>query len=248
MRVKPLRTICWYKKDTRTYRTKLFTAMAIVCLVAVGPHLDAATIAYYDEESFQLALDAFTLVNLDAPPFDGFAAPYNVQDSGPGAAFLGVGISSFGANHQVVAGNDFQTVKANRDRLITNGSGFGVGDLVINFTSSVNGIGAWTNLHPSFGGDGGEIIAFNAAQIEIGRVALGQSPATPGGFSGIISDEAIVAAEITCTFNNDFKCGVYDIQFGTLTPVPAPASVTLYSSAIVLLSLFGRRNRKKAAS
>ena len=204
----------------------------------------AATVAYYEEANFQLSLDAFTLVNLDAQPFDTFSAPYNVQDTGPAAAFLGIGISSFGANHQVLAGNDFQTVKNNRDRLIANGSGFGVGDMVINFTDSVNGIGAWTNLHPDLGGDGGEIIAYNIDGVEIGRVAFGTSPAIPGGFSGLITDEAIMSAEITCTFNNDFKCGVYDIQFGTVSPIPIPPAVWLFGSG--LLGLVGIARRKKA--
>ena len=204
----------------------------------------AATAAYYDEANFQTSLDAFTLVNLDALPFDTFSAPYNVQDTAPAAAFLGVGISSFGANHQVLAGNDFQTVKNNRDRLIANGSGFGVGDMVINFTDSVNGIGAWTNLHPNLGGDGGEIIAYNIDGVEIGRVAFGTAPAIAGGFSGLITDEAIMSAEITCTFNNDFKCGVYDIQFGTVSPIPIPPAVWLFGSG--LLGLIGIARRKKA--
>ena len=220
-----------------------------IILLLLGPPITstsyAATVAYYDEASFQLTLDTFTLVNLDAPPFDGFGAPYNVQDTGPAAAFLGAGIASFAANHQVLAGNDFQTVKSNRDRLLTNGSGFGVGDMVINLANSVNGIGAWTNLHPQFGGDGGEIIAYNGIGAEIGRVAFGQSPATAGGFSGLISDEAIESVEITCTFNNDFKCGVYDIQFGTLAPVPIPAAIWLFSTG--LLGLIGITKRKLIA-
>lgn len=199
----------------------------------------AATVAYFDESSFQLALDTFTLVNLDAPPFDAFGAPYNVQDAGPAAAFLALGISSFGANRQVLAGNDFQTVKNNRDRIIANGSGFGVGNMVIEFTNAVNGIGAWTNLD-----DGGEIIAFNSGGVEIGRVVFGQSPAMTGGFSGLISDEAIASVEITCTFDNDIKCGVYDIQFGNLTPVPIPAAIWFFASG--LLGLFGMVRLKKS--
>lgn len=202
----------------------------------------AATVPYYDEGSFQLALDTFTLINLDAPPFDAFGAPYNVQDTGPAAAFLGVGISGFVANHEVQAGNDIQMTKPGRDRLIINGSGFGIGDMVINFVNPVNGIGAWTNNHPTFGPDGGEIIAYNNVGAEIGRVAFGTSPATAGGFSGLISDQAIASAEITCTFNNDLKCGVYDIQFGTL--VPLPAAVWLFGSG--LLGLVGMARRKKA--
>lgn len=213
-------------------------------LLLVGSQIfstaQAATVAYYDEAAFQTALNTVTLVNLDASPFDGFSAPYNVQDAGPAAAFLGEGISSFGANHQVLAGNDFQTLKANRDRIIANGSGFGVGDLVADFTNSVNGIGAWTNLHPTLGGDGGEIIAYDGAGVEIGRVAFGQSPASAGGFSGLITDELIKSVEITCTFDNDLKCGVYDIQFGTVIPIPA--AVWLFGSGLGLLGWIKRKN------
>jgi len=204
----------------------------------------AALVAYYNESDFQLALDTFTLVNLDAAPFNTFSAPYNVQDAGPVAAFLAAGISSFDANHQVLAGNDYQTVKNNRDHLIANGSGFGIGDMVINFANPVNGVGAWTNLDPQLGGDGGEIIAYNSSGVEIGRVAFGTSPAMAGGFSGLISDEAIVSAEITCTFNNDFKCGVYDIQFG-ISPVPIPTAAWLFGSG--LLGLIGVARSKKTA-
>ena len=203
-----------------------------------GAH--AATVAYYDEATFQAALNSVTLVNLDAPPFDGFTAPYNVQDAGPAAEFLSAGISGFSANHQVLVGNDFQTLKANRDRIIANGSGFGVGDLVATFSSSVNGIGAWTNLHPQFGGDGGEIIAYDGTGAEIGRVAFGQSPATPGGFSGLITDDLRKSVEITCTFDGDLKCGVYDIQFGTVIPIPA--GIWLLGSVLGLLGWLKRRS------
>lgn len=204
----------------------------------------AATVPYYDEASFQVALDTYTLMNLDAAPFNTFGDPYNVQDIGPAAAFLAAGISGFGANHQVLAGNDIQMSKPGRDRLILNGSGFGVGDMVFNFSTPVNGIGAWSNDHPTFGPDGGEIIAYDSNGLEIGRVAFGQSPATAGGFSGLISDQAIASAEITCTFNNDFKCGVYDIQFGT-TVIPIPPAVWLFGSG--LLGLVGMARRKKSA-
>jgi hypothetical protein len=216
----------------------LSAGLLVVSLSLQTSH--AATIAYYDEAGFQSALDTFTLVNLDAPPFDGFGTAYNVQDPGPQAAFLDVGISGFDANHQVVTGNDIQIVKEGRDRLLTNGSGFGVGDMVFHFEDPVNGIGAWPNLHPAFGADGGEIIAYDINGAEIDRVAFGQSPATPGGFSGLISDVPIKTVEITCTFNSDLKCGVYDIQFGNLNPVPVPAAAPLFLSALVLIGFLGR--------
>ena len=203
----------------------------------------AASVPYYNEASFQLALDTYTLLNLDAAPFDTFGDPYNVQDAGPAAAFLAAGISGFDANHQVLAGNDIQMLKPDRDRLILNGSGFGVGDMVISFTTPVNGIGAWTNAHPSFGPDGGEIIAYDSDGLEIGRVAFGQSPATEGGFSGLISDQAIASAEITCTFDSDLKCGVYDIQFGT-SIIPIPPAIWLFGTGFI--GLIGVARRKKA--
>jgi hypothetical protein len=202
----------------------------------------SATVAYYDEANFQLSLDTYTLVNLDAAPFDTFGDPYNVQDVGPAAAFLAAGISGFDANNQVQAGNAIQMFKPGRDRLILNGSGFGVGDMVISFTTPVNGIGAWTNDHPTFGPDGGEIIAYDSDGLEIGRVAFGQSPATEGGFSGLISDQAIALAEITCTFNNDFKCGVYDIQFGT-SIIPIPPAFWLFGSGLIGLLAVTRRKK-----
>ena len=79
--------------------------------------------------------------------------------------------------------------------------------------------------------------------LELGRVAFGQSPATPGGFSGLISDQLIASAEITCTFNADLKCGVYDIQFGTLAPVPVPAAVWLFGTALIGLAGIGKRRK-----
>jgi hypothetical protein len=202
----------------------------------------AATVPYYDETSFQLALDTYTLVNLDAAPFNTFGDPYNVQDAGPAAAFLAAGISGFDANHQVEAGNDIQMLKPDRDRLLLNGNGFGVGDMVISFAAPVNGIGAWTNDHPTFGPDGGEIIAYDSDGLEIGRVAFGQSPAAEGGFSGLISDQAIASAKITCTFNGDLKCGVYDIQFGT-SIIPIPPALYLFGSGLIgLLGMARRKN------
>ena len=222
----------------------MYKFLISIALFSLSSTAFSAIVAYYDEANFQLHLDTFTLVNLDASPFDAFTAPFNIQDAGPAAAFIGIGISSFDANHQVLAGNDFQTVKDNRDRLIANGSGFGLGDMVINFVDPVNGIGAWTNLHPDLGGDGGEIIAYNGDGVEIGRVAFGASPATSGGFSGLITDEEIMSAEITCTFNSDFKCGVYDIQFGLTSPIPIPAAMWLFGSG--LIGLIGVARRMKS--
>ncbi len=221
----------------------VFCALFLIgCLTTKA---NSATTAYYNEVSFQSDLDTFTLVNLDAAPFNGFGSTYNVQDSGPAAAFLGVGISGFGANHQVQTGNAIQMLKPGRDRLLLNGSGFGIGNMVIEFTNPVNGIGAWPNNHPSFGADGGEIIAYSSLGVEIGRVAFGQSPATAGGFSGLISDQAIASAEITCTFNNDLRCGVYDIQFGT-SPVPIPSALLLFGSGLLGLTWIAQRNSRKS--
>lgn len=185
--------------------------------VAIAGGASASVSIYNNQSSFESALNgSYTLVNLDAPPFGAFASGYRLDDAGPAASLLALGVDSVGLNAQVVAGQDFQTPTA-RDRLILNGAFFG-GEIVFNFTGLVNGVGGWAN-----NGDGGHVKAYsglNGAGTLLGSAGFG-----PGSFGGLISSDAIKSVRFTCEFNSDLACGVYDLQFGSVAGgVPEPAT------------------------
>ncbi len=197
----------------------------------------AATITYGSQAGFQAALTGgFTLLNLDASPLVGFAAGYRVDDAGPAATLLGLGVDFVGYNAQIVDGQAYQISTPGRDRLILNGTGFG-GTLASNFTGLVNGVGARSNL-----GDGGRVRIFSEANL--GGSFLGEFGFSDASFGGITSTQTIGSAEFTCDFNADLMCGVYDIQFGSFASnVPEPQTWLLLVGGFGLLGSTLRRRR-----
>jgi len=217
---------------------RAFIFVVSFCLTAATA--SAATITYNNQAVFESELTGdFTLVNLDAPPLSGFASGYRVEDPLPAAAFLTLGVDFFGFNAQVLAGQNFQT-PTNRDRLIANGTGNG-GVLALNFVDAVNGIGAFSNNI-----DFGRIRAFSEPNLQ--GTFLGQVQFGPGSFGGLISDVLIQSVQFTCDFNADLRCGVYDIQFGTVandvSAVPEPASLFLLGTGAAAMIAKRKRHQR----
>lgn len=212
--------------------------LAALALGTVAGPAAGAILTYTSEAPFQSALDgSFTLINLDAAPFSGFGASYRVETATPAAAFLTAGIDFFGFNAEVRNGQDAQIAKPGRDRLILNGAGFG-GEVSINFTDAVNGIGAWSNNV-----DFGRIQVYSEANL--GGTLLGEVQFGPGRFGGLTSDVLIGSAHFTCDFNADRRCGIFDIQFGTFAEAapgaPSPAPLALIAAGLIALAARRRR-------
>lgn len=198
--------------------------------VALAPVARADVSTFTDQATFEAALTGgFTLVNLDATPLSTFATPYNVEDSAPATAFeqLGVDFQAFDA--AVIDGQAFQISLPGRDRLIINGVNSSTGgNLVVDLVEPVRGFGAWSNDF-----DGGRIRAFSGPGL--GGSFLGEA-AFGSGFGGLISTDAIRSVEITCDFDFDLICGVFDIQFGT-TAASAPVPVPVLAGSILCIVL-----------
>jgi hypothetical protein len=199
----------------------LIVGMLGLSLIAAAPIANAAITTYSNQANFEAALTgSFTLANLDDQPLVGFAPPYNVEDVGPAAAFATLGIDFRTFDPPVVDGQAFQILVPGRDRLIINGANSSTGgNIVVDLINPVHGVGAWSNV-----GDGGRIRAF--AGPGLSGTFLGDANLLAGSFGGLISTDLIRSVEITCDFNFDLICGVFDIQHGT-TPasVPVPAWV-----------------------
>lgn len=230
---------------------KFFRSVALgSCLVALAtPAAMAAFTEFTSQAPFEAALDgSFTLLNLDASPFDSIAGNFNVASGAGGTAFGSLGVTFSGFDADVIGGQAFQIETAGRDRLIANGNGFG-GEIVLNFGSVIDGIAGLSNNI-----DGGTITAFseiNATGMELGSVEFGRQ-ATSAGFGGLVSDISIRSVRFSCEVNSDLRCGVYDIQFGTVasgtgnpggptTPVSEPASLAILGLGALVGGLSLRR-------
>jgi hypothetical protein len=208
--------------------------VAIVILLVFGASSTGhgATV-YASQPLFRSAITGdYTLVNLDAPPLAGFTAPYRVEDTNPAAEFLALGIDFVGVNARILAGQDAQIPTPGRDRLIANGRNFD-GEVVVNFTDPVNAVGVFSNS-----GDGGQIFAYSGAGLSGELVGIAQFGS--GGFGGLVATGTISSALFTCEFNADLRCGLYDIQFGTLALVPLPAPLGLVAAGLAMLGFAGR--------
>jgi len=224
-----------------TLSRKVIAIGILIVGLASSTQSIASVITHTDEIGFQNALtNGFTLVNLDAPPLNLHASGYRVEDISPSSDFASLGIDFQFVNARVVDGQAGHIPKAGRDRLIYNGVGFD-GNIVFDFLSPVNGVGAWSNFI-----DGGTIKAYDGLGLT-GNL-IGVANLNGGSFGGLISGDLVRSAEITCDFNFDLKCGVFDIQFGTTvsampepSSVPEPSSIFLLASG--LLSLVGIRKK-----
>lgn len=195
---------------------KMSVGMLGIAFIAAASAASAAITTYSTQATFEASLNgSFFLANLDDAPLIGFGPPYHVEDAGPAATFASLGIDFLTFNPEVVDGQAFQIVLPARDRLIIHGLGSSTGgNIIIDLIHPVDGVGAWSNT-----GDGGRIRAFSGPGLS--GVFLGEADLLAGSFGGLISTEPIRSVEITCEFNFDLTCGVFDIQHGTeAAPVP----------------------------
>lgn len=208
---------------------KKWIAIFIIGFVMSNQSFSLVT-TFANEANFQNELSNFTLINLDAPPLSLHSSGYRVEDTAPAADFANLGIDFKNFNSQVLAGQSGQIPKAGRDRLFTHGAAFG-GEIEFDLFSPVNGVGALSN-----NGDGGRVIGFDSSGNQIAEASLGS-----GAFGGFVSTELIHSVKITCEFNGDLACGIYDIQFGT-TSSPVPEPTTLYLFSFGLIAFLIKRN------
>lgn len=206
--------------------------LAITFLCIAASPVRATVITTNSEAAFQSSFSGFTLVNLDSTTLSG----YGSLGAANGALGL-LGLQSVGFDAAIAGGQAYQIAKPGRDRLILNGFGFG-GEVAFDFDNDVFGVGALSNFI-----DYGRIRAFSGTGLSgdfIGEVTM-----SAGGFGGLISSQAIRSIEVTCDFNGDLACGVYDLQFSSQpsSSVPAPLSVGYLLLGLLSLALARRPAR-----
>lgn len=221
---------------------RIISVFAAVAALMAGCSASAAVVTYANQGAFQAALDgSYTLVDFDT--LGGFAAGYRLDDPGPAAALAALGVDSVGLNALVAGGQDYQTPTA-RDRIILNGAFFG-GHIAFDFATAVNGVGAFSNNI-----DYGRVRLFSGTGLS--GTFLGEAQFGPGAFGGLTSTVGARSAELTCDFNDDKACGVYDLQFGTFAAtgggVPEPASWALMILGFGAAGGMLRRRRELSAA
>ena len=219
------------------------TGIVSICaaLLATVP-VSAAVLTYTDESAFQTALTGtFTLANLDSAPFSAGAV------SAGDASFLSLGIDIVTPT-AILDGQSNFIPKPGRDRRLVNGTGNGLisADFTFNFTDPQSGIGALPTVANSVG-DGGHIRIYSGLNLTGALLGEADYGVPTGSFGGIISDLGIRSVQITCEFDADLDCSLYDLQFGTVaggpTVVPTPAAFPLFATALVGLGVIGWRRK-----
>ncbi|MEM7468167.1 MAG: hypothetical protein AAF387_14930 [Pseudomonadota bacterium] len=199
----------------------------MILIIGLSSPVNAAVSTYTDELDFQSALFNVTIANLEIAPL---SADDLVPASDP--EFLSLGIDVITPT-SILGGQASQIPKPGRDRLILNGAGSIGANFAFNVTSPQHGVGALPNVFNGIG-DGGHIRIYSGPNLTgnfLGQVNFG----TPtGSFGGIISTDPFSSVEITCEFDADLRCGIYDLQIGS-TPVPLPGGAMLMLSAVPFL-------------
>jgi hypothetical protein len=223
-------------------RLKLISNLISLCaaLVTMAGPVGATVVTYTDESTFQAALlGNFTLANLDAAPFG--AGPVATHD----ATFLSLGIDVLTPT-AILDSQAFQIPKPGRDRMLVNGTGNGLigADFTFNFTTPQNGVGVLPNVNNGIG-DGGHIRIYSGLDLTgtfLGEADLG---VPTGNFGGIISSQSIRSVQITCEFDPDHDCGLYDLQFGA---TPLPGTLPLFATGLAGLGMIGWLRKRARGS
>lgn len=196
---------------------KTVSFIVFACIFATS--VPAAS--FDNQGDFQNALDSFTLIDTSA--FIG-QTTFNISPTVPNGTFFG------------------PDALVRSDDLILNGAGFHgstTPHVGLNFDLAVNGAGVTSNAI-----DGGRIQIYSGPN---GTGTLIEEASFGGGltarFGGLITTSFAHSVVFTCDFNSDLKCGLRDIVFGTVSPVPLPAGVGLFIVALLSLVRFSRRVR-----
>ncbi len=186
-----------------------FQTLALFALSAIfaGSAIASPT-TFANQSKFEAAFaeGSFTVVNLDDGELGKISTPDTVMSDTMESVFQELGFNFSGNDARVVDGQSYQIIRADRDRLIVFGESRG-GQLVLNFSHPVNGIG-WTSNQ----GDGGRVVAYSGADLSGENIGTGHVKS--GSFGGIASNTLIRSATLTCDFDDDLICGAFDIQFG----------------------------------
>ena len=212
--------------------------LSFILLVVSPRYSNAAIMTYTDQSDF--AADApndFKLIDLEVQPT---ITSVNSLD------LTGFGVTFFGPN-ALIAGSQNGQTEGDHDRLIANGSGFhglSTPHIGLNFSQDFDGVGAWSNFI-----DGGRIQLFselNGGGILLGEAPFGGGNSSGGNFGGIITSQDFKSAIITCDFNFDLRCGVFDIQFGSaIKTIPEPLTLLGAGTAAMFGTLFKRKVTKR---